>query len=108
MSRTCQLTGKSVMTGNNVSKANNRTRRRFIPNLQQCSLHSEILGMSSQFRIAVSTIRTVEKKGGLDGYLLEKGVVAWNGNTHLYRGKHPIPTYYQNNIAGPALFWAVA
>ena len=70
MSRTCQLTGKSVMTGNNVSKANNRTRRRFIPNLQQCSLHSEILGMSTQFRVAVSTLRTVEKKGGLDAFLI--------------------------------------
>ena len=70
MSRTCQLTGKSVMTGNNVSKANNRTRRRFIPNLQQCSLHSEILGMSTQFRVAVSTLRTVEKKGGIDNYLI--------------------------------------
>ncbi len=70
MSKICQLTGKSVMTGNNVSKANNKTRRRFIPNLQQCSLHSEILGMTTQFRVAVSTIRTVEKKGGLDAFLI--------------------------------------
>ena len=70
MSRVCELSGKSVMTGNNVSKANNRTRRRFLPNLQKSSMHSSILGKSLQFRVAASTIRTVEKNGGNDSYLL--------------------------------------
>ena len=70
MSRVCELSGKSVMTGNNVSKANNRTRRRFLPNLQKSSMHSSILGKTFQFRVAASTIRTVEKNGGIDSYLL--------------------------------------
>ena len=70
MSRVCDLSGKSVMTGNNVSKANNRTRRRFVPNLQKSSMHSSILGKTLQFRVAASTIRTVEKNGGIDSYLL--------------------------------------
>ena len=70
MSRVCELSGKSVMTGNNVSKANNRTRRRFLPNLQKSSMHSSILGKTLQFRVAASTIRTVEKNGGIDSYLL--------------------------------------
>ena len=70
MSRVCELSGKSVMTGNNVSKANNRTRRRFLPNLQKSSMHSSTLGKTLQFRVAASTIRTVEKKGGIDSYLL--------------------------------------
>ena len=70
MSRTCELTGKSVMTGNNVSKANNRTRRRFLPNLQKCSMYSQALGKSIQLRLATSSIRTVEKNGGLDAFLL--------------------------------------
>ena len=70
MSRVCDLTGKSVMTGNNVRKANNRTRRRFLPNLQKSSMHSSILGKTLQFRVAASTIRTVEKNGGIDSYLL--------------------------------------
>ena len=70
MSRVCELSGKSVMTGNNVSKANNRTRRRFLPNLQKSSMHSSILGKTLQFRVEASTIRTVEKNGGIDSYLL--------------------------------------
>ena len=70
MSRVCELSGKSVMTGNNVSKANNRTRRRFLPNLQKSSMHSSILGKTLKFRVAASTIRTVEKNGGIDSYLL--------------------------------------
>ena len=70
MSRVCELSGKSVMTGNNVSKANNRTRRRFLPNLQKSSMHSSALGKTLQFRVAASTIRTVEKKGGIDAYLI--------------------------------------
>ena len=71
MSRVCELSVKSVMTGNNVSKANNRTRRRFLPNLQKSSMHSSVLGKSFQFRVAASTIRTIEKNGGIDSYLLK-------------------------------------
>ena len=71
MSRVCELSGKKVMTGNNVSKANNRTKRRFLPNLQKSSMHSSILDKTLQFRVAASTIRTVEKKGGLDEFLIK-------------------------------------
>ena len=77
MSRVCELSGKKVMTGNNVSKANNRTKRRFLPNLQKSSMHSSILGKTLQFRVATSTIRTVEKNGGLDEFLLN------SSNAHL-------------------------
>ena len=70
MSMRCELTGKSFQTGNNVSHAKNRTKRRFKPNLQNISFNSEILGQKFQLKVAVSTIRTVEKKGGLDEFLL--------------------------------------
>ena len=58
------------MSGNNVSHAKNRTRRRFLPNLQNITFISEKLGRSIQLRVAASAIRTVEKRGGIDGYLL--------------------------------------
>ena len=70
MARRCELTGKGVMTGNNVSHANNRARRRFLPNLQQASMLSETLGKTISFRVSASAIRTVEKKGGIDAFLL--------------------------------------
>ena len=70
MTRKCDLTGKLVITGNNVSHANNKTKRRFIPNLQNVSLYSDKLGKKLRFRIATSTLRTVEKIGGIDSFLL--------------------------------------
>ena len=70
MSIRCQLTGKRYLNGNNVSHAKNRTKRRFLPNLQKITFISEKLGRSMQLKVATSTIRTVEKKGGLDEYLL--------------------------------------
>ena len=71
MSRRCELTGKTVMTGNNVSHAKNRTRRRFLPNLNNVSLVSEALGRSFKFKISASALRTVDRKGGLDSFLLK-------------------------------------
>ena len=70
MSNRCQLTGKTYLSGNKVSHANNRTKRRFLPNLHKISFTSEKLGKSIQLKVAANTIRTVEKKGGLDEYLL--------------------------------------
>lgn len=70
MSRRCSLSGKGVMTGNNVSHAMNKTRRRFLPNLQDVSLLSEALDKSFKLRVATSTLRTIEKRGGLDAYLI--------------------------------------
>jgi large subunit ribosomal protein L28 len=71
MAKRCQLTGKSVMSGNNVSHANNRTRRRFLPNLQSTSMQSEILNRKVSLRVSTSAMRTVEKHGGLDAFLLQ-------------------------------------
>lgn len=71
MARQCELTGKKVLVGNNVSHANNRTRRRFIPNLQRASMLSETLGKTISLRVSVAAIRTVEKNGGIDAFLLK-------------------------------------
>ena len=71
MSRVCELTGKSVMSGNNVSHAMNKTRRRFLPNLQQVSLPSEALGRALKFRISANALRSVEHNGGIDAFLLK-------------------------------------
>jgi large subunit ribosomal protein L28 len=71
MARRCTLTRKGVLTGNNVSHANNKTRRRFLPNLQSRRLFSETLGETVRLRIAASTLRTIDKRGGLDGFLLQ-------------------------------------
>lgn len=69
MSRECELSGKSPMVGNRVSHSNVKTKRRFLPNLVNVTLHSDILARSFKMRIAASTLRTVDKHGGLDGYL---------------------------------------
>jgi len=69
MSRRCELTGKGPMTGNNVSHANNKTRRRFLPNLNDVTLTSETLGQSFKLKIAASTLRSVDHRGGLDAFL---------------------------------------
>ena len=71
MSRRCELTGKGVQAGNNVSHAHNKTRRRFLPNLQSKSLLSDALGKSIRFRVTTSAMRTVERHGGLDSYLIK-------------------------------------
>ena len=70
MSRRCQITGKGVLTGNNVSHANNKTRRRFLPNLQDASLLSDTLGSAVRLRVCTGALRTIEHNGGIDAYLL--------------------------------------
>jgi large subunit ribosomal protein L28 len=72
MSRRCELTGKGVMTGNRVSHAVNRTRRRFLPNLLQVSLLSDALGRSVKLRISANALRSVEHRGGIDAFLLKQ------------------------------------
>lgn len=69
MSRTCELTGKSVQYGNNVSHANNKTRRRFLPNLCNVTLMSDALGRSYSLRVSANALRSVEHRGGLDSFL---------------------------------------
>jgi len=71
MSRACELTGKAVMSGNNVSHANNKTRRRFLPNLCDVTLMSEALGQSYRLRVSANALRSVEHRGGLDAFLLK-------------------------------------
>lgn len=71
MARRCELTGKAVLTGNKVSHSNIKTRRRWLPNLNQVTLHSEALDRTFRFRIASSALRTVDKRGGLDAHLLK-------------------------------------
>lgn len=71
MARRCELTGKDVATGNNVSHAVNRTRRRFLPNLQNTRVFSETLGQMVRFRICTSALRSVEKAGGIDSFLVK-------------------------------------
>ena len=66
MSRVCEISGKSVMSGNNVSHAKNKTRRKFIPNLQNVKLFSKTLNKFINMKISVRALRTVEKNGGLD------------------------------------------
>jgi len=70
MSRRCEITGKGVLSGNNVSHANNKTRRRFLPNLQETSMLSDVLGADVRMRLSTRGIRTVEKNGGIDAFLL--------------------------------------
>ena len=71
MSRRCELTGKGVQYGNNVSHAHNKTRRRYLPNLQKVSLMSEVLNRTVHLRASAAAIRSVEHRGGLDAFLMD-------------------------------------
>jgi large subunit ribosomal protein L28 len=71
MSRRCELTGVGPMVGNNVSHANNKTKRRFLPNLCDVTLASEALGQSYRFRITAGALRSVDHVGGLDTFLMK-------------------------------------
>ncbi len=71
MARRCELTGKAVLTGNNVSHANNRSRRRFLPNLCDVSLLSDALGRTVRLRVSANALRSVEHRGGLDAFLMK-------------------------------------
>ena len=69
MSRRCMITGKGVMSGNNVSHANNKTRRRFLPNVQDAAVYSVALARWIKMRVSTAGLRTVEHKGGIDEFL---------------------------------------
>ncbi|OIQ91272.1 50S ribosomal protein L28 [mine drainage metagenome] len=70
MSRRCVVTGKGVLTGNNVSHANNKTRRRFLPNLQETAVLSDALGQMVRLRVSTNGLKTIEHNGGIDAFLL--------------------------------------
>jgi len=72
MARRCELTGKESLYGHNVSHANNRTNRRFVPNLQKVTLHSDALRKGVKLRVCTRALRSVQRNGGLDAYLLSR------------------------------------
>lgn len=71
MSRRCELSGKGVLSGNRVSHSNIKSKRRYLPNLQNVTLQSDALGRSFRFRVATAALRTVDHRGGLDAYLMK-------------------------------------
>ena len=96
MARRCELTGKGVLTGNNVSHAHNKTRRRFLPNLQEKALLSEALGRMVRLRVSTNAIRTVERRGGLDAYLLN------TPDDRLSLGARRVKRQVRNRLAASA------
>ncbi len=85
MSRACELTGKAVQSGNNVSHANNRTRRRFLPNLCNVTLISDALGQRYRLRISAHALRTVEHRGGLDAFLTKAPAIELSPRARLLK-----------------------
>jgi len=81
MPRRCELTGKGTASGNNVSHAHNRTRRKFLPNLTKATLMSDALGEKIRLRVSTQALRSVEHNGGLDSFLLKarKSNLSLNG-----------------------------
>ncbi|MCL4677667.1 MAG: 50S ribosomal protein L28 [Alphaproteobacteria bacterium] len=71
MSRRCIITGRGALTGNKVSHAQNKTKRRFLPNIQETSIYSETLSRWVKLRVSTRGLRTVEHMGGLDAYLTQ-------------------------------------
>ena len=86
MSRRCELTGKGPMVGNNVSHANNKTKRRFLPNLNDVTLQSETLGRGVKLRISASALRSVDHRGGLADY-----AVSFLPATYSFSQLHDLP-----------------
>ena len=80
MSRKCELTGKKAMSGNNVSHAKNRTKRKFLPNLNNVTLTSEVLGRDFQLKVSASALRTIDKVGGLDLFLRKSATDSLSSN----------------------------
>ncbi len=87
MARRCAVTGKGVLVGHNVSHANNKTKRRFLPNLQTTSLLSEVLGRTIRLRLSTRGLRTVEHRGGLDAWLLSTPDAKLDGDLRRLKGQ---------------------
>ena len=85
MSRACELTGKAVQSGNNVSHANNKTRRRFLPNLCQVTLISDALGQRFRLRVSAHALRSVEHRGGLDAFLTKASEIELSPRARLLK-----------------------
>jgi large subunit ribosomal protein L28 len=93
MSRKCQVTGKKVLFGNNVSHANNKTRRRFLPNIQDTSLYSEALGRMVSVRLTPAGLRTLDHNGGLDAFLVA------TAKSKLDKDLHALKTQVEKALA---------
>jgi large subunit ribosomal protein L28 len=87
MSRHCMITGKGPMSGNNVSHALNRTRRRFMPNIQDARLYSEILDCWVSVKASAQWLRTVEHNGGLDAFLSKTATTKLNPKLRPYKAQ---------------------
>jgi large subunit ribosomal protein L28 len=96
MSRRCQVTGKAVMSGNTVSHAENRNRRRFLPNIQETRLYSEALDRWVAVKVTTNGLRTVEHKGGFDAFLVN------TAKTKLDHKLRPIKTLVEKALAAKA------
>ena len=97
MSRRCVVTGKGVLTGNNVSHANNKTRRRFLPNLQETAVLSDALNQMVRLRVSTNGLKTIEHNGGIDAFLLS--VTDSKLTTEAVRVKRRIPRALENQSA---------
>src|SRR3546814_19643168 len=86
MARRCQITGKGALVGNNVSHANNKTKRRFLPNLQETSLMSDVLGTAVRLPLTVNGLPPIEKNGGLDAGHAQTSATKQTGRP-TWRGK---------------------
>ena len=73
MARRCELTGKNALVGNKVSHANNKTKTRFMPNLCDVSLMSDVMGLTYRMRVSAIALKSVEHVGGLDNFLMKAG-----------------------------------
>ena len=85
MARRCVVTGKGVLTGNTVSHSNIKSRRRFLPNLQNASFLSDALGTMVSLRITTNAIRTIEKRGGIDDYVMSEAPTKLEPELRLHR-----------------------
>ena len=101
MARRCELTGKAVLTGNNVSHANNKSRRRFLPNLKSVSLMSDALARTVRLRITAYALRSVEHRGGLDAFLAKAREEELSPRARLLR-KEVLAKVAENDAAADA------
>ena len=87
MSRRCMITGKGPMSGNNVSHAQNKTKRRFLPNIQDTSVYSETLNRWIKLSVSTHGLRTVEHMGGLDAYLQKTATTKLDRKLRPYKAQ---------------------
>ena len=87
MARRCMITGKGVMSGNNVSHAQNKTRRKFLPNVQDTGLYSEALKRWVKVKVSTKGLRTIEHKGGFDAYLTSTAKTKLDPSLRTYKAQ---------------------